>query len=494
MLGDVAGSEGARARSSVQGFESAETWGARAPTRVGRDRHAVVEVVVAWGETILSVHALGEARSFWLGDKSLGRGQLGVFLPAEVLGSESQELLHVDALGVVYVHLPTQARITWRADDSVQDESIASSSPREVPLPRQGRVCMNFGEFSVVVRASDARWKRELAFEKAPLAYFGLSFTGMVGLLATFAYFVPPIGLEEEVSISKERLVLLQQYLQASARREEEARPREQERPEAAGASGESARGAAGTLGKPHATKSTGRLAIKKTPLDAEERALLRKSELIEAREGGFIGLLRSGSEDVALQSVWGRDRTLGDSDVSALGNMWSDEIGDVMGSGGLAFVGLDEGGGRRGVGIGISGPGVGTFGLGDKGPGGFGRSTNLPGGAHKPRAPRVTMSPPQTSGRLPPDVIQRTVRQNFGRFRLCYQEGLQRNPALQGRVSVRFVIGRDGAVSSVGMGATEIQDGSVNDCIRQAFYGLSFTPPDSGVVQVTYPLLFSAE
>ncbi len=54
------------------------------------------------------------------------------------------------------------------------------------------------------------------------------------------------------------------------------------------------------------------------------------------------------------------------------------------------------------------------------------------------------------SSGRLPPEVIQRIVRQNFGRFRLCYENGLRNNPNLQGRVSVRFVIGRDGAVSNV--------------------------------------------
>ena len=67
-----------------------------------------------------------------------------------------------------------------------------------------------------------------------------------------------------------------------------------------------------------------------------------------------------------------------------------------------------------------------------------------------RPAPPQVRMGATSVSGRLPPEVIQRIVRQNFGRFRLCYENGLRNNPNLQGRVAVRFVIGRDGAVSNV--------------------------------------------
>jgi len=42
-------------------------------------------------------------------------------------------------------------------------------------------------------------------------------------------------------------------------------------------------------------------------------------------------------------------------------------------------------------------------------------------------------------NGRLPPEVIQRIVRQNFGRFRNCYESSLRTNPSLTGRVAVKF-------------------------------------------------------
>jgi hypothetical protein len=95
-------------------------------------------------------------------------------------------------------------------------------------------------------------------------------------------------------------------------------------------------------------------------------------------------------------------------------------------------------------------------------------------------------------NGRLPPAVIQRVVRQNFDRFRLCYENGLRNNANLQGRVSVRFVIGRDGAVSTVGNGDSDLPDGGVVSCVVRAFYGLTFPKPEGGIVMVTYPIQFT--
>jgi len=80
-------------------------------------------------------------------------------------------------------------------------------------------------------------------------------------------------------------------------------------------------------------------------------------------------------------------------------------------------------------------------------------------------------------TGHLPPDVIQRIVRQNFGRFRQCYEIGLRDNPNLEGRVVARFVIGRDGAVSNVSSGG-DLPDAQVRSCVASAFYGLSFPRP----------------
>jgi outer membrane biosynthesis protein TonB len=103
-----------------------------------------------------------------------------------------------------------------------------------------------------------------------------------------------------------------------------------------------------------------------------------------------------------------------------------------------------------------------------------------------------VRVGATSVNGRLPPEVIQRVVRQNQGRFRACYEDGLKRNPNLEGRVSVRFVIGRDGTVSSVANGGSDLPDATVVACVARAFQGLTFPAPEGGIVTVSYPLVFS--
>jgi hypothetical protein len=220
---------------------------------------------------------------------------------------------------------------------------------------------------------------------------------------------------------------------------------------------------------------------------------LARQAALREAVEFGIIGLINSGAtgDPNAPTAPWGRDTSLGMDDLSAMGNMWGDEIGDAYGAGGLGLTGIGEGGGGRGEGIGLGTIGTLGHGAGTGTGQGFGAGHGRLGGSHKTTSPRVRMGATTVSGRLPKEVIQRIVRQNFGRFRLCYEKGLAANPNLQGRVSVRFVIDRNGAVSNVSNGGSSIPDAGVVSCVISAYYGLSFPKPEGGIVTVVYPISF---
>ena len=90
----------------------------------------------------------------------------------------------------------------------------------------------------------------------------------------------------------------------------------------------------------------------------------------------------------------------------------------------------------------------------------------------------KLVMGATSVSGRLPPEVIQRIVRQNFGRLRACYEAGLAKDPDLKGRVSVRFVIGKDGAVASVADAGSDLPAAGVKKCILSAFSRLAFPHP----------------
>ena len=71
---------------------------------------------------------------------------------------------------------------------------------------------------------------------------------------------------------------------------------------------------------------------------------------------------------------------------------------------------------------------------------------------------------------RLSPEVIQRTIRQNYPRIRKCYEYGLGHDTELSGRVVTRFVINNDGSVSDVSEGEGSY-DGSRTDCLIVMLY-----------------------
>ena len=50
-------------------------------------------------------------------------------------------------------------------------------------------------------------------------------------------------------------------------------------------------------------------------------------------------------------------------------------------------------------------------------------------------------------NGRLPPEVIQKIIREHYGTFRACYEAGLQRDRNLRGVLMTKFVIEKTGSV-----------------------------------------------
>jgi len=104
-------------------------------------------------------------------------------------------------------------------------------------------------------------------------------------------------------------------------------------------------------------------------------------------------------------------------------------------------------------------------------------------------KPPSIRMGKTTVLGRLPPEVIQRIVRQNFGRFRRCYDAGLARDPELQGIVEVHFTIDQAGETKQISERGSTLKDAEVKKCVTDAFTGLSFPQPEGGVVTVTYPI-----
>ncbi len=307
------------------------------------------------------------------------------------------------------------------------------------------------------------------------------------------------MAMADQDGISETQRYELQMRLDAIAERE----PEQQKKDESAaqnggpsGGTGAEASGESGKMGSQHSSATNGRYGLV-GPKDNADVRPSRAQALQDASTFGMIGMLNAGlgGDPNAVTVAWGGDESVGRDSKNALGNMWGQTIDEAGGAGGLGLTGIGEGGGSKYDGIGLGR--VGTVGhgngLGDGQDFGNGRSHGLLPGGHVAKAPGlVRVGVASVSGRLPPEIIQRTVRQNFGRFKFCYETGLRTNPNLQGRVSVRFIINREGGVASAENGGSDLADASVVSCVTRAFYGLSFPQPENGIVTVTYPIVFS--
>lgn len=469
-----------------------------------------VEVMILWGTNVLHVSHLAPPRNFYVGEEQGKNFSCDFFIPAEKIGTTRMPVVLGDRASVSlvlppgakgYVELPGQPRMTVDEARQKAQPCAEVSGAQQIALPGGAKARVEVDNFVFQVAAVNAGkpMKKGLGagIEWAMFMYFGLSLLAVSGFVAAMAFFVPPLGLTDGEDVDKDQLYLIQQYLNAAAEREMEQKETEEVTEDKAdnkeGGTGTRAKGEEGSMGNP-TTKAVNKRYAVQGPKDNPDPHIARAAALREAQDFGMIGLLNTGAagDPNAPTAPWGRDTSLGTDDVSARGNMWGDEIGDAFGAGGLGLSGIGEGGGGRGEGIGLGSIGTLGHGAGTGTGQGFGSGHGRLGGAHATRAPKVRMGATQVSGRLPPEVIQRIVRQNYGRFRMCYEQGLARNPNLEGRVSVRFVIGRDGSVSNVANGGSDIPDSGVVNCVVRAYYGLSFPQPEGGIVTVVYPIMFS--
>jgi len=450
----------------------------------------VVEAVLSWRDA-RSGNALG-VREVKTG-AALSLGEKGdLFVPEEVLGADSFEVVHFDGETATAIAPPGGL---LRVDGWARDE-------REVEIACGHVVEVHIGAF--VLRLSRGRAATRPAL--APLEQLrGAGLGTLVGsafvhmaVFAAIAFVAPSLGATEEDPYDRDRILLMQTMLNASAQREEERKPDDSAQSTGGDVNaGSPARGASGEAGKPTATQKEGRWAAKGTATP-QEATLPREKVLQASSQFGILGMLASmqPNDPNAPTATWGS--TLNGSDtMSAVGRLYGGSIGDAIGTGGWDLSGTGEGGGGSSDSIGLNGFGS----LGHTGTcvgkdcSGIGVGYGKPGGGYRPKGPRAPREGAiQTNGRLPPEVIQRIVRQNAGRYIFCYQNALRTNPNLEGRVTVRFVIGRDGSVQVASDGGSDIPDTGVRQCVVSSFANLSFPQPDNGMVTVVYPLMFSPQ
>lgn len=119
--------------------------------------------------------------------------------------------------------------------------------------------------------------------------------------------------------------------------------------------------------------------------------------------------------------------------------------------------------------------------------------TTLTPGGAWSGGGVGTIGGDPIILGALDKSLIDAVIKRNMNQIRYCYQRELTKNPALEGKITVKFVIAKDGSVTSAATRATTMNNAAVEDCMNGRFMKMQFPEPKGGgIVIVSYPFVFS--
>jgi TonB family protein len=114
------------------------------------------------------------------------------------------------------------------------------------------------------------------------------------------------------------------------------------------------------------------------------------------------------------------------------------------------------------------------------------------PAGKKKRGAVSLHSGTPVIMGALSRQVISGTIRKHIKQVKYCYEKELVRNPSLQGKVNVKFVIAANGKVSQASIIRSTVGNKPMQACIVNAVKRIRFPPPKGGgIVIVSYPFVF---
>jgi TonB family protein len=242
---------------------------------------------------------------------------------------------------------------------------------------------------------------------------------------------------------------------------------------------GKKAKDDEGKFGKQEEKKKEADPSKKGSPIvDANKREEDRKKVM----SAGLLGAMNNSG---AASNIFGPGG-LGIGINNALGGLKGGAgMGDAHGVGGLGSRGAGPGGGGTGLGLG----GLGTKG-GGRGAGGHGIDL---GGRGKD-VTRIIPGRTTVVGGLDRDVIAKVVRRHMNEIKYCYEQELQKNPSLSGKVGIQWTIDPAGSVADANVSESSLSSPNAESCMLARVRRWKFPEPKGGgVVAVTYPFVFKA-
>lgn len=357
------------------------------------------------------------------------------------------------------------------------------------PLPQGARARLRYGDITFMVNSVNPGVAMTDRGDVDKPLFMYVGGTGIVSLaLAALVLSIPDdyLSMDFDEDLGENRFA--RYMFQPDELLEEEPPPEEEDSDEEAGGTGQRHKGEEGKMGKPTSKQKSGLYAMK-GPKDAIPQMARNFDPDLAARNAGILGVMQQQSGHF-LASPFGGAFAVGNDDEDVWGGLTGTEVGEAYGVGGLGLVGTGRGGGGTGEGT----IGLGNTGLIGKGGGGgtgsgYGRGAGAGFGGRGKRVPRVRQARAKVQGGMDKNIIRRIVRAHINEVRACYNQGLNRNPNLRGRVAINFMITSTGKVGTSVVQSSTLKDRSVANCIAKAVKRWKFPKPrGGGNAIVTYP------
>lgn len=387
------------------------------------------------------------------------------------------------------IYIDTQKFSLEEAISSGKASSIGKKA--KFTLTKNTRVKLIIGDFVIFIHRSThpklilpINWSNNSMF-----LYIGLSLL-MHALFLMLVFLMRPemAGQNMDSFDANDRFVQLLMPEEEEEEPPPEENPFEEEEDEGEEAAEREA-GDEGNAGDENEEENDSRMAVEGDNDSSQPTELALRQATEEASTRGVVGVMNN----FGPSSLFGSEAS-GYDDMMAIGGVGGQAVGASYGTGGLGRYGggLSGGGTRSGGGFGGGPIAVGGRSSGD---GNLGRSE----AAHvsrdrERREVAVVPGTPEIRGQLDRDIIARVIREHRREVRSCYENELQRNPDLAGRIIVRFVISPDGAVASSDVQESDLGNNAVESCIVRRVRRWRFPEPrGGGIVRVSYPFVFTA-
>jgi len=205
----------------------------------------------------------------------------------------------------------------------------------------------------------------------------------------------------------------------------------------------------------------------------------------IDPKKVGLVDVL-SGNKIAAISNILSSNaQGLSDKMAIAMAGAGSEFVMG-HGSGGMGFKGTGTGGGGEG--------GYGRIhGLGkiDTG-GGTGMHGSL-GRKGVKKVGKLKIGSGSSAGFCKKGDIARVVRRRSSAIRACYEQRLQVNSKLRGKLTVRWTISMQGAVSSANAISNTVGDSATVNCVLRNIRRMRFPKPEGGICKVQWPFVFNS-